>query len=150
MQWQRIAKPEFGYAVHVPPGWDEHPPNLKNSPFETARFVDPGDRRHSLTVFRGMPRPGVTPLQVAEHVQHSLEANGFGDFRITEAQVAGQPAARLDCAKHDAGRVWAVRQYIVIHGTDRLVLGCGSSMPEEDDALFTTMAERFEILAVKA
>ena len=44
MEWQRIEKPEFGYAAHVPRGWDEHPPNLKNSPFETARFVDPTDR----------------------------------------------------------------------------------------------------------
>jgi len=148
MQWQRIAKPDFGYAVHVPQGWDERAPDLKNSPFETARFVDPGDRRHSVIVFRGMPRPGATPLQVAEQVQNSLEASGFGDFQITETEVAGQSGARLDCAKHDAGRVWAVRQYIVVHGADRFVLGCGSSMPEEDDALFTAMVERFEILAL--
>jgi len=26
------------------------------------------------------------------------------------------------------------------------VLGCGSSVPDEDDALFTQMAERFELL----
>ncbi len=146
MQWQRITKPTFGYAVHVPQGWDERPPNLKNSPFETARFVDPADRRHSVIVFRGMPRPGVTPLEVAEHVQVSLEANGFGDFQITEAEIAGRSGARLDCAKHDAGRVWAVREYIVVQGADRFVLGCGSSMPEEDDALFTAMAGHFEIL----
>ncbi|MET8763717.1 hypothetical protein [Lentzea sp. NPDC004782] len=53
----------------------------------------------------------------------------------------------MDCAKHDAGRVWAVRQYIVVRGADRFALGCGSSVPEEDDALFTAMVERFEILA---
>jgi hypothetical protein len=146
MQWHRIEKPDFGYAVQIPQGWDERPPNLKNSPFETARFVDPADRRHSVIVFRAMPRPGLTARKLAEQVQASLEAYGFGDFLIAAAQVAGQPGARLDCAQHDAGRVWAVRQYIVIRGTDRFVLGCGSSVPAEDDSLFTAMAERFELL----
>jgi hypothetical protein len=147
MQWQRVEKPEFGYAVHVPQGWDERPPNFKNSPWETARFADPADRRHSLIVFRGMPRPGLAPLQVAEQTQVSLESSGFTDFRITDAQVGGQAGARLDCAKHDAGRVWAVREYFVVHDDVRFVLGCGSSVPEEDDPLFTAIAERFEILA---
>jgi hypothetical protein len=45
VQWQRVEKPDFGYAAHVPPDWEEYPPNLKNSPFETARFADPADRR---------------------------------------------------------------------------------------------------------
>jgi hypothetical protein len=58
VQWQRIEKPDFGYAVHVPDGWDERPPDLKNSPWETARFTQPADRRHSLIVFRGPTRPG--------------------------------------------------------------------------------------------
>lgn len=146
MQWQRIEKPGFGYAVHVPQGWDEHPPDLKNSPLETARFTDPADRRHGLIVFRGMPQSGQTAAQIAERTQGPLEATGFGEFQITEAQVAGRPGARLDCAKHDAGRIWALREYFVIRDDIRFVLGCGSSVPEEDDSLFTAMAERFEIL----
>jgi hypothetical protein len=145
-QWQRVEKPDFGYAAHVPHGWEEYPPNLKNSPFETARFGDPGDRRHSVIVFRHMPRPGLSPAEHAERVQASLEATGFGDFEITEAEVAGQPGARLDCAKHDAGRTWAVREYFVGRDDAYFVLGCGSAVPDEDDALFTQIAERFEIL----
>ena len=47
MQWQRVEKEQFGYAVHVPPGWVEREVDLHNSPWETARFVDPADRRHS-------------------------------------------------------------------------------------------------------
>ncbi|GII30988.1 hypothetical protein [Planotetraspora mira] len=146
MEWQRIEKPEFGYAVHVPEDWDERPPNLKNSPLETARFGQPTDRRHSVIVFRGWPRPGSTAADAAELVRPILESAGFSDFQITDVEVAGRLAARLDCAKHDAGRVWAVREYFVVHDDVRFCLGCGSSVPEEDDLLFTAIAERFEIL----
>jgi hypothetical protein len=146
VQWQRVEKPDFGYAAHVPHGWEEYPPNLKNSPFETARFADPGDRRHSVIVFRHMPGPDLSAAEHAERVQASLEAAGFGDFEITEAEVAGQPGARLDCAKHDAGRTWAVREYFAGRDDAYFVLGCGSAVPDEDDALFTQIAERFEIL----
>jgi hypothetical protein len=147
VQWQRVEKPDFGYAAQVPHDWEEYPPKLKNSPFETARFADPADRRHSVIVFRGMPRPGLSAAERAERVQASLEAAGFGDFEITEAEVAGQPGARLDCVKCDAGRTWAVREYFVGRDDSHFVLGCGSSVPDEDDALFTQIAERFEFLS---
>ena len=111
VHWQRVEKPDFGYAAHVPPDWEEYPPDLKNSLFEAARFADPADRRHGVIVFRGMPRPGLSAAERAEWAQASLEAAGFGDFEITEAEVAGQPGARLDCVKRDAGRTWAVREY---------------------------------------
>ena len=77
----------------------------------------------------------------------TLEAAGFGDFEITEAEVAGQPGARLDCVKRDADRTWAVREYFVGRDDSHFVLGCGSSVPDEDDALFTQIAERFEFLS---
>ncbi|MFC7640328.1 hypothetical protein ACFQX6_04330 [Streptosporangium lutulentum] len=113
---------------------------------ETARFGDPADRQHNLTVFRGLPRPRWTAAEVAEEVQAVLEAAGFRDFHIADARIAERTGTRLDCAKHDAGRVWAVRQYFVVHDDVRFTLGCGSFIPEEDDLLFTGMAERFEIL----
>ncbi|GAA4595585.1 hypothetical protein GCM10023194_65490 [Planotetraspora phitsanulokensis] len=146
MEWQRIEKAEYGYAVHVPDDWDERPPNLKNSPWETARFGQPSDRRHSMIVFRGPGRPGMTPADVAELVQGTLLAAGYADFVISDADLGGRRAARLDCARHDAGRVWAVREYFVVDDGVRFCLGLGSSVPDEDDALFTAMAERFEIL----
>lgn len=145
MQWKRIDKPDFGYAVHVPQDWDERPPNLKNSPWETARFVEPADRRHSVIVFRSPLRRGLDAAAVAEGARTSLEGHGFTDLRVTEAEVAGRPGARLECAKHDAGRVWAVREYFLVHGDAHFCLGCGSAAPEEDDALFRAMAERFEV-----
>src|SRR5437764_6559830 len=46
VQWQRIEKTDFGYAISVPAGWTERPPDLKNSPLETARFGEETDRRH--------------------------------------------------------------------------------------------------------
>jgi hypothetical protein len=146
MQWQRIEKPDFGYAVQVPAGWEEQPPDLKNSPLETARFGEPGDRRRGLIVFRGMPGRPFDPVQAAERAQYALTNAGFGDFQLTETRVAGRPGARLNCAKYDAGRVWAVREYFVAEGDLRLVLGCGSAVPEEDEVMFEAMAERFEIL----
>jgi hypothetical protein len=145
MQWQRIEKPDFGFAVHVPQDWDERPPNLKNSPWETARFVQPADRRHSVIVFRSPLRRGRDANEVAENARASLENLGFTDFQIAEAEIAGRAGARLECAKHDAGRVWAVREYFVFHGDVHFCLGCGSAVPEEDDALFTEMAGRFEV-----
>lgn len=147
MQWQRIDKPDFEYAVHLPRGWVEREPNPKNSPWETARFVDPEDRRHSLIVFRQPVRPAHTAAEVAERAGHSLSGIGFVDLEITEAVVAGRTGARLDCARHDAGRTWAVREYFVVRdGGVAFCLGCGSAVPEEDDPLFAAMAERFEVL----
>ena len=46
-----------------------------------------------------------------------------------------------------AGRVWTVREYFVVRGDVRFVLGCGTFVPEEDDSLFAVMAEPFEILS---
>jgi hypothetical protein len=146
MQWQRIEKPDFGYAVHVPDDWDERPPNLKNSPWETARFSQRTDRRHSCVVFRSPNRRARDVTEIAEHAQSSLEGAGFTDFQITEAQLAGREASLLECALHDAGRVWAVREYFVSHEDIHFCLAFGSSVPEEDAALFTEIAGRFEIL----
>ncbi|GAA4630660.1 hypothetical protein GCM10023196_056870 [Actinoallomurus vinaceus] len=146
MQWQRIEKSDFSYAVHVPRGWEEREPNLKNSPWETARFVDPDDRRHSLIVFRQPVRPGRSASEIAEGAQHSLAGVGFVDFEISDVTVAGQAGARLDCARHDAGRTWAVREYFVVVDGVGFCLGCGSAVPEEDDPLFRSIAERLELL----
>src|SRR5690348_8123622 len=99
MQWQRIEKPDFGYAVHVPDDWQERPPDLRNSPWETARFVQATDRGHSVIVFRSPVRRGRDAAEVAEHARTALEAIGFTGSRITEARVAGLPGALLRCAK---------------------------------------------------
>jgi hypothetical protein len=146
MQWQRVEKPTFGYAVEVPEGWEERPPDLRNSPWETARFVDPTDRRHSVIVFRNPLGPGRTAADIAARAQSPLAAAGFSDFQILDAELGSRPAVRLDCARHDAGRVWAVREYFVVQNSIGFCLGCGSSVPEDDEVLFTAMAQSFEIL----
>jgi hypothetical protein len=148
VQWQRIEKSDFGYAVHVPADWDERPPNLKNSPWETARFTEPGDRRHSVVVFRGPTRPGRDTAEIVEGVRVSLENGGFTESRIADAAFAGRTGVRLECARYDAGRIWAVREYFVVEDASFFCLGCGSAVPDEDDALFTAMAERFELLGM--
>jgi hypothetical protein len=146
VQWQRIEKPDFGYAVQVPADWDERPPNLKNSPWETARFGQRGDRRRGLIVFRSPNRLVREAHEIAENARFSLENAGFADFQITDARLAGRDGALLECAMHDAGRVWAVREYFVVLEDIHFCLGLGSSVPEEDAALFAELAERFEPL----
>lgn len=146
MQWQRVEKPTFGYAVSVPEGWEERTPDLRNSPWETARFADPADRRHSIIVFRNPIGPGLTAADMAARAQSPLTASGFGDFEILDARLGDRPAVRLDCARQDAGRVWAVREYFVVRDGVGFCLGCGSSMPEDDEAVFAAMAQSFEIL----
>jgi hypothetical protein len=145
VQWQRIDKPDFGYTVQVPQTWEEREPNLKNSPWETARFVDAQDRRHSLIIFRQPVSAIRSATAIAEGAQHSLAQVGFVDFEISDAIVAGRAGARLDCARHDAGRTWHVREYFVVENGVSFCLGCGSSVPEEDDPLFAVMAERLEL-----
>ncbi|MDN3350993.1 hypothetical protein [Actinomadura sp. DC4] len=148
MKWQRIEKPDFGYAVHVPHDWDERPPNLKNSPWETARFGDQADRRRSVVVFRGPTRPGRTAEELIEQVTTSLGNAGFTDFESTGVRLGGRAGMRLDCARHDAGRMWAVREYFVAGNGVYFCLALGSAVPGEDEALFDAMAERFEIFEV--
>ena len=146
MQWQRVEKTEFGYAVHVPDGWVERQPDLRNSPWETARFVDPADRRHSVIVFRSPLGPGRDAGHIAESAQTSLAANGFAAFEIGDAEVGGRAAKQLDCEKRDAGRVWAVREFFVVDDGVSFCLGCGTSVPDEDEPLFASMAQSFEIM----
>ena len=146
MTWQRIEKSDFGYAIHMPQGWDERQPNLKNSPWETARFVQTTDRRHSVVMFRHPIRPGRSATDVAETVQETLRAAGFEDFQVSDAEVAGRSGARLDCLRRDAGRVWAVREYFVVTEGVSFCVGCGTAVPEEDDHLFAEIAERLELL----
>ncbi|MBP2704571.1 hypothetical protein JOL79_12170 [Microbispora sp. RL4-1S] len=144
-RWQRIERPDFGYAVQVPGEWDERPPNLKNSPWETARYGDRNDRRHGLIVFRQPMRPGRDAAEMARNVQGSLEGIGFTDLRIGDAEVAGRRGVLLTCAKHDAGRVMAVRHYMTTRDGVGFCLGCWTTIPDEDDAMFAVMALRFEL-----
>jgi hypothetical protein len=55
--------------------------------------------------------------------------------------------APVDRARLGTGRNWTVREYFVIRDGVRFMLGCSSYVPDEDDSLFTALAERFEILS---
>ncbi len=146
VQWQRIEKPEFGYAVHLPDAWEERPPNTKNSPWETARFIETSDRRHSLIMFRRPALRGRGAADAAEGARSALAGAGFTDFEFSSSPVAGQEGTLLSCALHDAGRVWSVREYFVVRDGVCFCVGCGSSIPEEDDPLFGLIAERLELI----
>jgi hypothetical protein len=100
---------------------------------------------HSVIVFRHLLSPGRTAADMAERAQPSLVAAGFGDFHLLDTELGGRAAVRLDFARHDTGRVWAVSEYFVAHDGIGFCLGCGSSVPDEDEAVFTTMADLFEV-----
>lgn len=146
VDWHRFEVPEFGYAIDVPTDWQRREPDLRNSPWETARFGDPGDRRHVVIVFRSPAAPGKDATGVAERVQTSLAASLFTDFAIRQVPFAGRPGARLDCARHDAGRVWAVTQFLAVEGTSAFCLALGTIQKQEDETLFVAVADRFELL----
>ncbi|OHV35691.1 MULTISPECIES: hypothetical protein [Pseudofrankia] len=152
--WRQVVKPEFGYFLSIPESWEERPPNLKNSPWEPARFAEPGDRRHTVIVFRNPVFRRRSALEPAESIRESLTGAGFVDFRIEETAVARRSGARIDCARHDAGRVWAVREYLVITEEANMCLGLGSAapdadaaLPDKDAALFDELAARRELLS---
>ena len=135
--WETIDVPEFGYSVQLPAGWQRRDPDLTNSPWETARFADPGDRRHSLIVFRSPVQPGSEATVVAERVRNTLAASMFTDFTMRPIPFAGQPGARLDCLRHDAGRVWAVTQYFAVREASSFCLGFGTSAPAKENRALT-------------
>ncbi|MFF4122555.1 hypothetical protein SAMN05421833_14726 [Microbispora rosea] len=146
VQWKRIERPDFAYAVHVPQGWHERPPNTKNSPWETARYGDHSDRRHGAIVFRQPVRPGRTSAEMAEIARSSLESLGFADIEIVPARLGERDGALLSGVKRDAGRALSIREYMAMDGDVGFCLGCWSTVPEEDLPLFEAMAGRFEIL----
>ncbi len=146
MNWQRVEKTTYGFAIFVPEGWVEREVDLRNSPWETARFVDPADRRHSVIVFRNPVGPRSTAAEVALRARAALEATGFGESAISDAEWGGRAGVRLDCAKRDAGRVWAVREYFAVSDGVGFCLGCGSAAPEEAEPMFEEMARTFEVL----
>ena len=112
--------------------------------------MDPADRRHSVIVFRNPVGPGNTAADMARRAQASLAAVGFAELAVADAEWGGRAGVRLDCAKHDAGRVWAVREYFAVTDGIGFCLGCGSAVPEEDEPLFAEMARTFEVLPVAA
>jgi len=99
-------------------------------------------------VFRNPVGPRFAAADMARRAQTSLAAGGFGEFDVTEVEWGGRAGVRLDCAKRDAGRVWAVREYLVVIDGIGFCLGCGSAAPEEDEPLFAEMARTFEVLPV--
>lgn len=144
--WRRIEKREYGYAVGVPVDWEERPPNLKNSPWETARFVDPAEPRHHCGVFRVPNRPGTGLAEVAEEAKAVLADEGFEEFEQREISIAGRPGVELRFARRDGGGIWTAREHFVVEGTIAFCLAIGTTMPDEDAELIATIAQGFELL----
>lgn len=119
--WRRIEKPDFGYAISIPEGWIETPPDLRNSPWETARFGTPEDRRHDVVVFRQPVISGQTAADIVANAKSHLEGYGFGDFHVEHVTVASREgfAPRL---RHHRRREELVEPAVLRRGRRRLFL----------------------------
>ena len=144
--WHRIEKPDFGYAISIPEEWIETPPDLRNSPWETARFGSPEDRRHDVVVFRQPVISGQTAADIVANAKSHLESYGFGSFHVEKVTVASREGWRLDFATTDAGRRWSSQQYYVTDGDACFCFGYGSTAPDEIREIIDAMLASFAIL----
>ena len=140
-----VIKPEYGFALDLPPRWEERPPDPKAAPWQVIRFVERGDARHHGGVSR-RPRPEADARRLAEENQDSLRLLGYDDFTLADTTLAGLPAVRLDAAMTDAGRVWTTRSYHVVSDGIGFSLALGSGMPAADAELFDAIAASFRLL----
>lgn len=141
-----FEKPEYGFALRLPESWVERPANVVGNPWEVARFTERGDARHVCLVSR-RPRVGGTAGGVAEEVQGSLAATGFGDFALSDVVLAGEPAVLVSCSLSDAGRIWAVHNYHLVVSGVGFTLHFGTAIPEQDAPLLEAVAAGFRLLA---
>lgn len=144
--WRRIEKPEFGYTVSIPGGWVETPPDLRNSPWETARFGTPEDRRHDVVVFRQPVISGQTAADIVANAKSHLEGYGFGEFHVEHVTVASREGLRLDFATTDAERTWSSQQYYFVDGNACFCVGYGSTAPEEIREIIDAMVASFALM----
>jgi len=146
---RRIEKPEYGFALEVPVEWVDEPPDLKNSPWEAARaFASyPDGARRGFIVFRNPAGPGADPEAAARGAQNFLSRNGFSNFALSDAVIAGRPAVRLDFDRPSvAPRVWAVRHYFLVVENRTFCVSFGTSEPSEDGPLVERLAASFELI----
>ncbi len=144
--WHRIEKPDYGYAISIPEGWIETPPNLRSNPWETVRFGSPEDRRHDVVVFRQPVIPGQTVADIVANSKTHLEGYGFSSFHVENVTVASRDGMRLDFAATDVGRNWSIQEYFVVEGEACFCLGFGSSDPEEIQDIIDAMLASLAIL----
>lgn len=140
-----IERPEQGFAIKLPDGWVEEAPDLNTNPWEVARFVEPGDRRHTVSVTRRVA-PSLTSNDLAEEGKALLGGLGFGDFRLSDVPIAGREALRMDCEQRDGDRVWMVRCYFTKSDGVHLILFLETAAPEQDAALLEQVAADFRPL----
>lgn len=145
--WRRIEKAEYGYVIRVPGDWEERPPDLRHHPFETARFVQPDDRRHLARVVRRPLNLGGGLIEMIEAARLGREALRFAEFSQCEIVVAGRPGVQVDSVLRDVGRLLAVREHFVGQGDIGFCLDVGTSVPDEDAELLSALAQGFELLA---
>jgi hypothetical protein len=147
---RRVEKPELGFALSLPEGWREEPPDPFNSAQEIARFVGPGPGARNCLVFRNRAEPGLTAAAAARRVVAVLERGGFGNFVHHGVPLAGRPAARLDFDKPAAGGTWSVRHYFVVAADTPFCVSFGTSALAQDARLIDALAATFAFLDPEA
>jgi hypothetical protein len=142
----RVERPEHGFAVHVPEHWQELPLEPADTPYEVARFGYKDPNEHLCMVFRDEGAFGHVS-EIAERARTALEARGFSHFVMSDAEMAGREAVRLDFDNVHGGELWSVSDYVVKAGDLVYILGVGTSEPDKDAPVFDEMLRRFELIA---
>ncbi len=83
--------------------------------------------------------------EIAERARTALEARGFSHFVMSDAEMAGREAVRLDFDNDYGGGLWSVTDYVVKADESVYILGVGTSEPDKDAPVFDEMLRRFEL-----
>ena len=144
---RQVEKPELGFSLWVPDDWAEFPPQPTNSPYEVARFQYNDGTGHLCLVFRHPGSTGLSPLVPAQLVRRDREGKHFENFVLTETQLGGLPAVRMDyeTTRFAKGKYF-VRDYFVVARNVVLEFALGTYTPESDAPVFDEMAARFRVL----
>jgi len=147
---RRIERPAFGFALSVPEEWEEASPNLRNSPWEVARFAAAGGDGPACIVVRYPARPGLDARTAALAAQALLRAAGFRRFRLADVTVAGHRAARLEYEQPEGGGPSSIKHVFVVAGTATLGVRLATTAPERDAKLLDTIAATLELVGASA
>jgi hypothetical protein len=140
----RVERPEHGFAVYVPEHWQELPLEPADAPYEVARFGYKDPKGHLCMVFRDEGPLGHIS-DIAARARTALEVRGFSHFVLSDVEMAGREAVRLDFESVQKEGLWRVSDYLVKADNLVYILGVGTSEPDKDAPVFDEMLRRFEL-----
>ncbi|HTV43548.1 MAG TPA: serine/threonine-protein kinase [Candidatus Sulfotelmatobacter sp.] len=141
--FKHYEDPKWNFELDIPEGWNEFPPNLKNSLYELLRFASHENGRHLLIIFRKPHNPAKSHKDYSDEVQKILAEKRFGNFVSGETTIDGKPARTLDFDRPEDDGAWSCRHYFMAEGTLGYTLGFGTTDKAGMFETFDRMAKSF-------